>query len=114
AHEHEGNSKGKTVTLKGSLVDTSCFLKEGHDGDDHDNMKACGKDCLKDGIPAGLLVGKKLYVLIFPARVFANYVGKTIEITGELYGDDMLHPSKAEVIEKKGKMTIKLAGQEMM
>ncbi len=114
AHEHGGDSKGKTVTVRGTLVDTSCYLKDGHTDDNHDNMKACGKDCLKDGVPAGLLVGKQLYILIFPSRVFANYVGKTIEITGELFGDDMLHPRKAEVVEKKGNKTIKLAGQEMM
>jgi hypothetical protein len=108
------DEKGKTVTVKGTLVDTTCFLKYGYSSDEHDNMKACGKDCLKDGTPAGVLVNGKLYILIFPSRVFANYVGKTVEVTGDLYGDNLLHPRKASVIEKKETKTIKLAGQEMM
>jgi hypothetical protein len=108
------DEKSKTVTVKGTLVDTTCFLKYGYSADEHDNMKACGKDCLKDGTPAGVLVNGKLYILIFPSRVFANYVGKTVEVTGDLYGDNLLHPRKASVIEKKETKTIKLAGQEMM
>lgn len=110
AHEGMGSGKGKSVTLKGVLVDTNCYLKYGHDKDDHDSMKACGKACLKDGVPAGLLVDKKLYVIIFPASVFADYIGKTVEITGTLYGDSSLVPEKAS----SGPKPIKLKGKVMM
>lgn len=106
--------KAKTVILQGILVDSDCYLKEGVKGDDHDSMKACGKDCLNDGVPAGLLVGDKLYILLFPSKAFASYVGKTLEINGELYGDNIFHPSKAAVVEKSGKKNIKLSGLEMM
>src|SRR5690349_3977903 len=82
AYAHEGMDapKGKTVTVKGTLVDTNCYLKDGHKDDNHDSMKSCGRDCLKDGVPAGVLAGGKLYVLIFPSAVFADFVGKTVEI----------------------------------
>jgi|ERR1700677_827110 len=108
------DSKGKTITVRGTLVDTSCYFSEGQKGDDHDNMKGCGKDCLNSGEPAGVLVDDKVYVLIFPAKAFADVVGKTVEIKGEAYGDNLIHPQKAVVIDKTGKKPIKLTGFEMM
>ena len=106
--------QGKHVTVTGILVDTNCYLKDGHTTDDHDSMKKCGRDCLRDGLPAGVLVGKKLYVLIFPGSVFSDYAGKTIEVSGTQYGDDVLIPEKASVVEKDGKKSIKLKGKVMM
>lgn len=117
AYAHEGmemGSKGKTVTITGTLVDINCYLKDGHTTDDHDSMKKCGRDCLRDGLPAGILVEKKLYVLIFPGPVFSDYVGKTVEVTGDLHAEDILIPEKASVVEKDGKKTIKLKGKVMM
>lgn len=109
-----GGPKGKEVTITGILVDTNCYLKDGHTTDDHDSMKKCGRDCLRDGLPAGVLVGKKLYVLIFPGTVFSDYAGKTVEVSGTQYGDDILIPEKALVVEKDGKKSIKLKGKVMM
>ena len=117
AYAHEGmemGGKGKTVTLTGTLVDINCYLKDGHTTDDHDSMKRCGRDCLKEGLPAGVLVDKKLYVLVFPGPVFSDYVGKTVEVMGDLYGEDVLIPEKASVVEKSGKKPIKLKGKVMM
>src|SRR6185369_13408191 len=114
---HEGMempSQGKKVTLKGTLVDTNCYLKDGHVTNDHDEMRACGRDCLKDGVPAGLLVDKQLYVLIFPGVVFKDCVGKTVEITGTVVQMNLLLPDKAFVFEGKEKKAIKLAGKVMM
>jgi hypothetical protein len=110
----DSDSKGKTITIQGTLVDTSCYFAEGQKSDDHDGMKACGKDCLNSGVPAGVLVDDKVYVLIFPAKVFADVVGETVEIKGEAYGDNLVHPKKAFVIDKNGKKPIKLTGFEMM
>jgi hypothetical protein len=116
AHEgmEMGGDKGKEVTLSGTLVDVNCYLKDGHTGNDHDAMKKCGRDCLRDGLPAGLLVGKKLYMLVFPGSVFADYVGKTVEVSGDLHSDNILIPEKAMVVEKGSKKTIKLRGKVMM
>ena len=114
---HEGmemGSKGKDVTVTGTLVDMNCYLKDGHMTDDHDAMKRCGRDCLKDGLPAGLVVDKKLYAIVFPGPVFADFVGKKVEISGEVYGDNILIPVKASVVEKGNKKPIKLKGKVMM
>jgi hypothetical protein len=109
-----GGDKGKEVTVTGILVDVNCYLKDGHTGDDHDAMKKCGRDCLRDGLPAGVLVDKKLYVLVFPGPVFADYVGKTVEVSGDLHAENVLIPEKASVVDKSGKKPIKLKGKVMM
>jgi len=117
AYAHEGmemDSKGKEITVTGTLVDVNCYLKDGQTTDDHDAMKRCGRDCLRDGLPAGLLVDKKLYTLVFPGPVFADYVGKKVEITGEVYDGNILIPVKASVVDKGGKKAIKLKGKVMM
>ena len=101
----DADSKGKTITVRGTLVDTSCYFEEGQKGDEHDSMEACGKNCLISGVPAGVLVGDKVYILIFPAKAFADYVGKNVEIKGEAYGDNLIHPQKALVIDRSGKKT---------
>jgi len=110
----QDDSKGKTLMIRGTLVDTSCYFEEGQKGDEHDDMASCGKDCLGSGVPAGVLVGDKVYILIFPAKAFEDYVGKTVEIKGQPYGDNLIHPLKAAVVEKGGKKPIKLDGFEMM
>lgn len=102
------DKKSKTVTLTGILVDTNCYLKNGDIGNDHMDVKKCGTQCLKDKIPAGLLVGKDLYVLIYPAQVFADYVGEKMEITGELYGANNLVPAKVLVVKNDRKTEVKL------
>ncbi len=114
AHEGMDAPSGKKVTLSGTLVDVNCYLKDGHTGDDHDSMKKCGRDCLNDGLPAGLLVGKMLYVIIFPGPVFADCVGKTVEVSGTVKNGSMLLPEKAFVVEKDKKKPIKLTGKVMM
>ncbi len=117
ADDMDMNQGGKPqkVTLTGTLVDVACYLDDGDSGNDHMGMKGCGTQCLKGGSPAGLLVGKKLYILAFPAPVFADYVGQQVELTGDLYGASNLIPTKAASIDKDGKKTtINIKGKAMM
>lgn len=44
--------KGKAVTVVGEIVDLSCYLQVGKRGEKHID---CGRKCLKNGQPAGLL-----------------------------------------------------------
>lgn len=105
----------KKSTLTGTLVDVACYVDDHLTDNDHMGMKKCGTECLKGGSPAGLLVGKKLYVLAFPASAFADYVGKQVELTGEVYPGDILIPKKAAEVAKDGKKTnINLKGKAMM
>jgi hypothetical protein len=43
---------GKVVTMKGEIVDYSCYLQLGKHGGKH---RDCGQKCLKAGMPIGLL-----------------------------------------------------------
>jgi hypothetical protein len=109
------DDQGKTLTVSGTLVDTKCYLEGGDVSNDHGSMKACGVACLKSGIPAGVLTSdKKLYILIFSSEPFAKYAGQSVEVTGTLYGDGNLVPTKASVVGKDGKKAIKLKGMAMM
>ncbi len=108
------NSDGKPVTVQGILIDTDCYFKEGQTGNDHDGMTGCGTACLNSGVPAGVLAGGKVYVLIFPSKAFANIVGKKVEVEGEAYEGNLIHPHKAAILGKEGRKPIQLTGFEMM
>lgn len=115
AEEKGMGQKAPTVTVTGLLVDMACYLDDGDSGNDHMGMKKCGSECLKSGSPAGLLEGKKLYVLVFPAGAFADFVGKKVEVTGQLYGGTNLIPQKAAEVGMDGqKKNINLKGKAMM
>src|SRR3954469_13285097 len=43
---------GKAVTLTGEIVDMSCYLQLGKHGDKH---ASCGKKCITNGQPIGLV-----------------------------------------------------------
>lgn len=43
---------GKTTTVRGEVIDYSCYLQLGKHGDKH---KACGTKCIQAGQPIGLL-----------------------------------------------------------
>ncbi|OGP88534.1 MAG: hypothetical protein A2156_03675 [Deltaproteobacteria bacterium RBG_16_48_10] len=43
-----------TVSVKGEIIDTYCYALMGAKGESH---RQCGIDCVKAGIPAGLLEG---------------------------------------------------------
>ena len=44
--------KGKEVTIKGEVIDMSCYVSKGAKGEAH---KACAEMCAKAGLPLGLL-----------------------------------------------------------
>src|SRR5258706_12915301 len=53
--------KPASMTVKGEVIDTYCYVANGQAGEEH---AGCGNGCLKHGIPVGLLRGKKLYILL--------------------------------------------------
>jgi hypothetical protein len=85
-------SKGKPETVKGELVDISCYMQLGKTGEKHID---CGSKCVRNGQPAGILTSdKELYIVIpeehHPRRdgqvdirdVMANNMGKQVIATG--------------------------------
>jgi len=104
----------KPVTVSGTLLDAYCYMREGDLTNTHINLKNCGTECLKEGLPAGILADGKLYVLIFPGTVFADYLYQPVEVVGDLYGESDLIPSRVTVTVNGKKKKLKLAGKVMM
>ncbi len=80
----------ETVTVKGEIIDTYCYALMGAKGEGH---RQCAIDCIKAGIPAGLLEEgtNKVYVLLpnkdksgLPKGVM-DKIGRTATITGKVY-----------------------------
>jgi hypothetical protein len=71
---------GKTVTVKGILLDMKCYTAMGMTSRKHG--MTCGKSCLESGIPAGILVGKTAWTLATPPQPLAPYVGDKVKVTG--------------------------------
>src|SRR5512136_525427 len=83
-------AQGKTVTVKGEVIDTYCYALMGAKGESH---RQCAIDCFKAGIPAGLLEEKtgKVYVLLpnkdktgLPKGVI-DKMGRMATVTGKAY-----------------------------
>ena len=80
----------ETVTVKGEVIDTYCYALMGAKGEGH---RQCAIDCVKAGIPAGLLEEGtgKVYVFLpskdktgLPEGVM-DKMGRMASITGKVY-----------------------------
>ena len=80
----------QSVTVKGEVIDTYCYALMGAQGESH---RQCAIDCVKAGIPAGLLEEGtgKVYVLLpskdktgLPKGVI-DKMGRMASITGKAY-----------------------------
>ena len=86
----------KSVTVKGQLLDMKCYSALGATGRAHG--KTCGRKCLSEGIPAGILVNGHAWVLATNSRPLAPYVGLNIEVMGKANPKDhVLVPSMIKV-----------------
>jgi hypothetical protein len=80
----------QSVTVKGEVIDTFCYALMGAKGESH---RQCAIDCVKAGIPAGLLEEGtgKVYVLLpnkdktgLPKGVI-DKMGRMASITGKVF-----------------------------
>lgn len=76
-------------TLKGEVVDLSCYMDHGAHGEGH---KECAKSCIKKGLPAGLLTADgQLYLLVenhSEAKSYAKlsgYAADNVAVTGTVF-----------------------------
>lgn len=91
AQGKEGKKKeeAKQSTIKGEVVDVSCYLAHG-DGGKGDAHKECGQACAKNGAPLGILTKDgKLYVSLLPDdhkngpnALLIDHVSHQVEATG--------------------------------
>jgi hypothetical protein len=80
----------QSITVKGEVIDTYCYALMGAKGESH---RQCAIDCVKAGIPAGLVEEGtgKVYVLIpskdktgLPQGVM-DKMGRMASVTGKAY-----------------------------
>jgi hypothetical protein len=80
----------ESVQVSGELIDTYCFSLMGAKGESH---RQCAIDCVKAGIPAGILEEgtNKVYVLLpnkdktgLPKAVMEK-MAKKVTVTGKVY-----------------------------
>lgn len=81
-----GQKAEKSMTVKGELIDMSCYMASGAHGPDH---KSCAKMCIGKGLPMGVLTNTgKVYLLVSnhdkPEAYAAakKLAGDQVEITG--------------------------------
>lgn len=94
---------GEDVTLKGELVDLTCYLNRPQMGKGAAHA-GCARKCLGNGLPAGLLTDEGLYLLIDHStgnvgQEFGHLAGETLEIRGQVKNlDGMRALSIVEVV----------------
>ena len=76
----------ESVTLTGEVVDLHCYTARGAHGEEH---AGCSNACISRDVPAGLLVGDTLYLLLNERPVavkekVAGLAGKTVKATGKV------------------------------
>ncbi len=87
--ETKMSSKEKETTIKGEVVDVSCYLRHGETGMG-DSHKGCAEACAKAGTPLGILTKDgKLYVSVLPDdhsagpnAILLEHVAHQVEATG--------------------------------
>ena len=76
---------GKTVTMKGEIVDLMCYLDHGAKGEKH---AGCAQKCIKGGGPVGLLSDDQVYLLVGEHQAIndeaASKAAQTVTVTGKL------------------------------
>ncbi len=98
---------GKSITVAGTLVDTRCFSKNrSWSGNDHGAVKGCATACAKMGIPAAVLSGDEMFVVVAPAPILAEHMAKQVRMTGTEVQSGMVVPAKLEVKTASGWKTV--------
>jgi hypothetical protein len=76
---------GKTMTIKGEVVDLACYLDHGARGEKH---QTCAAKCISSGLPVGLLSGHQLYLVIGEHQpmndVLAKKAAQVITLRGKV------------------------------
>ncbi len=83
-----GDRHENEVSLTGEVLDLTCYFQHPKSGQGPEHA-ACARQCINKGLPAGLKVGKKIYLLLGKghdpaADVIAAVAGKQATVTGAL------------------------------
>ena len=72
------------AVIEGEMVDMKCWVSMNMPGGGKHNK--CAIACAKKGIPAGVVDSRtgQIFTILLPAPGLAQYMGKTVRITGSL------------------------------
>ncbi len=84
----EKQSKGKTVSLKGEVLDLYCYMLHPDWGQGKDHAE-CAQKCINKGLPAGFLADGEVYLLLGPDHgpakdLVAEHAGHPVTLKGML------------------------------
>jgi hypothetical protein len=102
AAAHEGHEHSASAgSLTGEVVDITCLMDHNSKGAQH---SACAQKCLEKGLPVGLLVGDKLYLVMqasheLPNAKLAPFAGKRVTIKGTITQQHGLRAIDLESVE---------------
>ena len=103
-HDHDAMMKAEgkeahsePALFTGEVIDLTCYTSHPETGAGPEHA-SCAKTCLEKGLPAGLLVGDRLYVVLMhdhtaPSKALASYAGQVITVKGttaESHGNSFL------------------------
>lgn len=105
AHHPGGKVEGSDVRITGEIVDVLCYVKMSATGPQH---VKCAESCVKQGVMLGILqAGTGQVYLVFPEghgnpneKVMA-YIGKQVEVTGQVQAKGGLRGIIVEKISEK-------------
>ncbi|HET9886570.1 MAG TPA: hypothetical protein VFR10_03590 [bacterium] len=95
--------EGKSITVKGEVVDLVCYLDHEAQGAKHAD---CAKTCISSGLPVGIKTADgKVYMLVGDHKPLneklAAYAAKTITIRGKAVSRDGFNMiENAEIVEE--------------
>lgn len=97
-----GDEKTPDQSLTGEVVCLSCYLGHGGAGEIH---AKCAKQCFAKGLPVGLKVGEKLYLLVGEKhgsvnKTMSSYAGKQVTVIGHVSEQEGMSMMTVESIEK--------------
>jgi hypothetical protein len=74
------------ATFTGEVLDLTCYASHPETGSGEAHA-SCAKTCLEKGLPAGLLVGDKVYLLVMkdhsaPNKTFASLAAQKVTVKG--------------------------------
>lgn len=84
----EHQLKGKTVSLKGEVLDLHCYMLHPDWGQGKDHAE-CAQKCINKGLPAGFLADGEVYLLLGPKHgsakfLVAEHAGYPVTLKGML------------------------------
>ncbi len=86
AGEHPKVEAPAEANFTGEVLDLTCYASHPETGSGPAHA-SCAKTCLEKGLPVGLLVGDRVYVIVMkdhsaPNKTFAPYAAQTVTVKG--------------------------------